>query len=72
MRKVIKKECVRIDGSGAAQAGRSARSTDRVPGVRLIRLDGRVHSIELTCRCGDVSILEIEYDGAEAQPEVTS
>ena len=72
MRKVIKKECVRIDRNGTVHVGGSSRPAHRVPGVRLIRLDGRVHSIELTCRCGDVSILEIEYDGAEVQPEVTS
>ena len=72
MRKVIKKDHVRLDGVDEHRAATGCRATERVAGVRLIHLDGRVHSIELTCRCGEVSILEIEYDGAEASPEVTS
>jgi hypothetical protein len=31
----------------------------------VVRLDGRVHAIELTCRCGEVSVIEIEYESDE-------
>jgi hypothetical protein len=39
-------------------------------GVRLLERDGRVHSIELTCACGEVSVIELEY--AAAQPTGTT
>ena len=50
--------------------GTSASSAP-TPGIRLMRLDGRVHSIELTCGCGEVSILEIEYDESENSTKAT-
>ena len=42
------------------------------PGVRLVRVEGRVQAIELTCRCGDVSVLEIEYAEDAPATEATS
>jgi len=42
------------------------------PGVRLVRVEGRVQAIELTCRCGDVSVLEIEYEDDTTATEATS
>ena len=42
-----------------AREGSGQRQT---PGVRLVHVDGRVQAVEVTCRCGDVSVLEIEYE----------
>ena len=39
------------------------------PGVRLVRLDGRVSAIEVTCRCGEVSVLELEYENEVSKME---
>jgi len=39
----------------AAQPGASDKS------VRLLEQDGRVYAIELTCSCGDVSVIELDY-----------
>jgi hypothetical protein len=81
MRSVIKKEHVRLaegppptehpdvrpDGSQPARCA-------PVPGVRLVRLDGRVQAIEVTCRCGEVTVLDLEYGDAPAtgdDPEET-
>ena len=49
-----------------AKAAPAAKEHER--GVRLIRVDGRAHSIELTCDCGQVSVIELEYEPA-APPE---
>lgn len=85
MKQVIKKEQVRVGESAeaAAETGANGSSTASVarsphahgprgPGVRLVRIDGRVQAIELTCRCGDVSVLEIDYEDTTHPTEVTA
>ncbi len=76
MNRVIKKERVHVDESGEAPQAPLAEAPHvpgtHGPGVRLVRVDGRVQAIEVTCRCGDVSVLEIEYDEATNPTEVTS
>ena len=71
MRRVIKRErvCEELEAhaSGASSAGGGLR-----PGIRLVRVDGRVHSIELTCGCGRVSLLEIDYEDTKTPSETTS
>ena len=76
MRKVIKKERVQVGEMHRIWTNEhgqeTAARTPSGPGVRPVRVDGRVHAIEFTCRCGTVSIVEIEYEGAAAPTEVTS
>jgi hypothetical protein len=73
---IIKHDRVRLDVAGAAcnepnGTAPTAQARQRVPkGVRLLERDGRVHSIELTCACGEVSVIELEY--AAAQPTGTT
>ena len=69
MRNVIKKQSVLATDSSTATAAPAADlgvedSGGRAPapGVKLVRVEGRVEAIEVTCRCGDVSILEVEYE----------
>ena len=71
MRSVIKRERVRVeDGTCPANGGQTlsdacaGTGTPR-PGLRLVEANGRVHAIEVTCRCGEVSLIELEYDPAE-------
>lgn len=71
MRQIIKKGrtasvsqalagCVEAEVGPALE--REANGQRQTPGVRLVQLDGRVQAVEVTCRCGDVSVLEIEYE----------
>jgi hypothetical protein len=72
MRQVIKKrltcspsEAVLGEGLDSVKPvldqGSSARSVP-TPGVRLVHVDGQVQAVEVTCRCGDVSVIELEYE----------
>ena len=36
------------------------------PVVRLLRTDGEVHAIELSCGCGEVHVVRLEYGGEPA------
>lgn len=81
MQRIIKNNRVRVgdltSGDAAARAahagghaghGAGESSTPRAPrGVKLVRADGRVRAIEVTCHCGEVSILELDYDDSPTQ-----
>jgi hypothetical protein len=67
-RGVIKRSQVRMEGSGprplpAAEA--SSEPACAAAPVRLTRLDENTQLLELTCSCGDVSLIEIR---TEKQP----
>ena len=74
MRHVIKREQVQVEGTrAAARAARPAKTpappaADHVAHtdalrvrVRTLRVEGRVRAIEVTCACGEVSLVELEY-----------
>lgn len=69
---IIKHDRVRIDAGAPVAAFEPApepcagRSVPK--GVRLLERDGRVHAIELTCACGDVSVVELDYGAPRTQP----
>ncbi len=68
--RVIKRHRVR---AGAAESPPSKPSPSthapRVQqGARLVHVDGRLHAIEVTCACGEVMVIEVEYESA---PEET-
>ena len=73
MREIIKRERVlRATASGSQSRGEHAPGLAKAAGslgqaeqpraARLIRVEGRARAIEVTCRCGCKSIVEIEYD----------
>ena len=51
---------------------RPARHSAARKGARLIHVDGRLQAIEVTCACGDVMVIEIEYESEAAPEETTS
>jgi hypothetical protein len=62
---IIKRDRVRLDAaenSPARPAARSPKHTGK--SARLVRLEGRVVGIEITCSCGEASFVELEFDGA--------
>lgn len=79
MQSIIKKVQVREIEPGAAgprpQASRAhAPAGPCEQGVRTLSENGQIHAIEITCSCGEVTVVELEYPGATgAEPlEATS
>jgi hypothetical protein len=63
MNPIIKKQHVRVDTD--APVPRRRRGHAKV--ARLLRVEGEVRGIEYQCSCGEVTVLEIEYEpGASA------
>lgn len=71
-RGVIKREHVRVDGNGArarplatqaeGEAACTAHPGGVVPRVRVVALDEHTQAFEFTCTCGEVSLIEIQYE----------
>lgn len=63
MRSIIKKSQTRPAAAvPAAQPGGAARPARGCEErLRLLRADGLVHAIEVTCACGSVTVVELEY-----------
>jgi len=67
---VIKRERVRLAGTvarahaaGPEPESRAAPATeDAAPRVHLLRLDEQTQAIEVTCSCGEVSLIEIRTE----------
>ncbi len=72
MRQIIKKRRTMSPAEAALSGGPESVQPEvdhgehasilRPPGARLVHVDGKVQAIEVTCRCGEVSVLEIEYE----------
>ncbi len=73
MHKIIKRQRVRMLGTDVAPeaAVESPLRETHERGVSLIRVGERVEAIELTCPCGETTILEIEYEDPSTE-ETTS
>ena len=72
---IIKRERVRLgeppqarpQPTGLAGApARGAPAACRAPQAELVRVAGEVRAIELTCACGEVTLVESELAAAEA------
>lgn len=63
-RGVIKRDQVRVDGpEGRPRAAAShAAPSSGAASVRLSRLDENTQALELTCSCGEVSLIEIRCE----------
>ena len=75
MQSVIKSERVRVETSsdepisalpvrGAPPAAKTSSRCQKQ--VQLLRENGTVHAIELRCSCGEVTVVEFEYDSKES------
>lgn len=67
MNPIIKKDQVRA-GAGARPGG-PRRGHAKV--VNLLRADGEVRAIEFRCTCGEVSVIELEYELPDAPAGTT-
>jgi hypothetical protein len=65
MHSIVKKDQVRLADDGAGpQPGevRAARERGRcTKDARLLEIDGRVLAIEVTCSCGERTVVELDY-----------
>lgn len=75
---IIKKELVRLAEAGAqapqpngAARGSAARPARNAKGVQLLRVGSRVRAVELTCSCGERSVIEFEYPEDTAPTEAS-
>lgn len=73
MKTVIKKQFVHIQEAGTLhpeplstpEAGGAA---PRGPAVRVVEFDGSVRALEITCACGEVTLVELELETNGARP----
>lgn len=68
IRHVIKRSQVASEEEAASRPRPAARRS-AAPGTRLVELEPGRYAVEHTCRCGEVSILEIETDAPAKPPE---
>jgi hypothetical protein len=61
MQSIIKKAQLASPG---AQRPPSKGAEPCAPGVRLLSSDGLVHALEITCSCGEVALVELDYPPA--------
>jgi hypothetical protein len=64
---IVKKQFVQVDGMPAADLVRpGARAAQRCKkSVRVLRLENVVRALEVTCSCGETTVVEIEYPSAK-------
>jgi hypothetical protein len=67
MQPIIKKSAVRIEDRprGRRAAAEPEHASKR---ARLIHVDGRVAGIEVRCDCGEVTVLELDYESTPSSP----
>ncbi len=63
MTSIIKGEHVRVEE--APEGGSRARAC-AAKSAEPVRIDGRVQAIRFTCSCGEVSLIELDYEEASA------
>ncbi len=71
IQRVIKRHRVRTGPtpSRPTEPGPRAGAPPIQKGARLVHVDGRLHAIEVTCSCGEVMLIEIDYEGAAEEVE---
>ena len=69
MRSIIKASQVKLEGhdvnnfsdpGGVAAAEKRARAIPKT--ARLIQIDGVARAVEVTCTCGEVHLVELEFE----------
>lgn len=58
---IIKHDRVRLDGQAAALPARGTTRNGGSKQVELLRVDGVVRAIQVTCACGEMTVIELDY-----------
>jgi len=62
MHSIVKKQFVQVDSNPVGVAPRPGASAARCKkSVRLLRVESVVQAIEVTCSCGETTLVELEY-----------
>jgi hypothetical protein len=77
MSAIIKSSNVRLDDSDPSgspapavpNARPAAAAAAHEKRVELLRVAERVHALELTCSCGEVTVVELDYPGRDEDRE---
>ncbi len=66
MHSIVKKSFVQVDSQGAARGGAGSNGASRCKkSVKLLRIDAGTHALEVTCSCGEVTVVELEHPPQE-------
>ncbi len=66
MHSIVKKSFVQVETQSSARAGGPANAGARCKkSVKLLRLDAATHALEVTCSCGEVTVVELEHPPLE-------
>lgn len=66
MQAIVKKQFVQVDVQEHAPAVRGASAPRGCKkSVRLLRIDGSVQALEVTCSCGEITVVELEYQATK-------
>ena len=61
--RIIKKSRVQVEeGAPSRRVDRSRARSTCTKSARLLEEDGLVRAVELTCSCGETTVLELEYE----------
>lgn len=63
MQTILKRQFVQVDAQDAASSPARARAGARTceKQIELLRVDDVVHALEITCSCGEKTVVELEY-----------
>ena len=62
MKSIIKNELVRLEAAPRRRAKPRQPRTDCMKSVQMLRIDGQVRALEVRCNCGEVTVVELDYD----------
>ena len=66
MHSIVKKQFVQVDAQPVGASGRNGAPAARCKkSVRVLRVESRVHALEVTCTCGEATVVELEYPTKE-------
>lgn len=67
-RRRVQLEAVHRVPTRAQAASKAQADAAHEKSVRALTSDGRVQAIEVTCSCGEITLVELDYDRAPEAP----
>lgn len=69
---IIKRQRVQLESTGriptySNQASARDAGCEQPKSVRTVEVSGRVQAIELTCSCGEVTVIELDYENGATE-----
>lgn len=66
MQAIVKKQFVQVDAQEHAAAARGSSAPRACKkSVRLLRIEGVVQALEVTCSCGELTVVELDYQASK-------